>query len=85
MLKRELSKEEADCFLDLVDVLDSSDVRFVVPKKLAEGIGKAMDKFISDESLCERCTNLILFSMDETESKNYTKPIENKDSSFNYL
>ena len=69
MLEKGLSKEEVNCFLDLIIVLDSSDAKFNMPKKLAEGIGKIMNKFISDEGFCERCTNLVLSSMNETESK----------------
>ena len=85
MLAKILSKEEANCFIDLVDVLDSSVVKFNLSIKLAEGIGKVMNKFISNEDFCERSTNLILSSMNEIESKVIHNELENKDSSFNYF
>ena len=73
MLGKDLNKEEVACFVDLIDILSSTDVKFVIPKKLAEGIGKTMNRFISDEGFCERCTNVILSSMDETEGKTQDK------------
>ena len=69
MLEKDLDKEEADCFVDLAAALCSSEAKFNMSKKLAEGIGKEINKFISDEGFCERCTNLVLSSMNETEGK----------------
>ena len=69
MVGKDLNKEEAECFVDLVSVLGSSDVKPDLPERLAEGISKLMNKFISDEGFCEKCTNVLFSSMNKTESK----------------
>ena len=76
MFEKDVNKEEADCFVDLVTVLGSSGARFNMPKKLAKVIGKLMNRFISNEGFCERCTNLVLSSMNETEGKTTQGPLK---------
>ena len=69
MLDLGFNREGADCFMELVTVLNSSNVKFTRPKKLAEGICGIIKKFSLDENFCEKCTNVILSLMGETESK----------------